>query len=46
MITGLWVGEVFVYTNSAWRLQSCAGGEITTLFHLERPLYLLGESRS
>lgn len=39
---GLWVGEAFVYNNSAWRLNYCVGGEVSTMFHLDRPLYLLG----
>lgn len=40
--TGLWVGDCFIYTNSAWRLNYVVGGEMTTMFHLDRPLYLLG----
>ena len=39
---GLWVGDCFVYNNSAWRLNYCVGGEVTTMFHLDRPMYLLG----
>lgn len=39
---GLWVGDCFIYTNSAWRLNYCVGGEVTTMFHLDRPMYLLG----
>ena len=31
-----------MYNNSAWRLNYCVGGEVTTMFHLDRPLYLLG----
>ncbi|KMZ63378.1 Coatomer subunit beta'-1 [Zostera marina] len=40
--TGLWVGDCFIYNNSSWRLNYCIGGEVTTMFHLERPMYLLG----
>ncbi|KAG2649438.1 hypothetical protein PVAP13_1NG103300 [Panicum virgatum] len=40
--TGLWVGDCFIYNNSSWRLNYCVGGEVTTLFHLDRPMYLLG----
>lgn len=40
--TGIWVGDCFIYTNSEGRLNYCVGGEITTVCHLDRPLYLLG----
>jgi len=40
--TGLWVGDCFIYTTSDARLNYCVGGEVTTLFHLDRPLFLLG----
>ncbi|KAH9325677.1 hypothetical protein KI387_005855, partial [Taxus chinensis] len=40
--TGLWVGDCFIYNNSAWRLNYCVGGEVTTMCHLDRPMYLLG----
>ena len=39
---GLWVGDCFIYNNAAWRLNYCVGGEVTTMFHLDRPMYLLG----
>lgn len=26
--TGLWVGDCFIYNNSAWRLNYCVGGEV------------------
>ena len=42
MVAGLWVGDCFIYNNSAWRLNYCVGGEVTTMFHLDRPMYLLG----
>jgi coatomer subunit beta' len=40
--TGIWVGDCFIYNNAAWRLNYCVGGEVTTLHHLDRPMYLLG----
>ena len=40
--SGLWIGDCFIYTNGAWRLNYCVGGEVTTMFHLDRPMYLLG----
>ncbi|KAF6171330.1 hypothetical protein GIB67_035880 [Kingdonia uniflora] len=40
--TELWVGDCFIYNNSSWRLNYCVGGEVTTMFHLDRPMYLLG----
>lgn len=40
--TGCWVGDCFIYNNSSWRLNYCVGGEVTTMFHLDRPMYLLG----
>ncbi|KAK3028321.1 hypothetical protein RJ639_037783 [Escallonia herrerae] len=40
--TGIWVGDCFIYNNSSWRLNYCVGGEVTTMFHLDRPMYLLG----
>ena len=42
MRTGIWVGDCFIYNNAAWRLNYCVGGEVTTLHHLDRPMYLLG----
>lgn len=40
--TGKWIGDVFIYTNSANRLNYYVGGEIVTVSHLDRPMYLLG----
>ncbi|KAK4762934.1 hypothetical protein SAY86_008702 [Trapa natans] len=40
--TGIWVGDCFIYNNSSWRLNYCVGGEVTTMFHLDCPMYLLG----
>ncbi|KAG8182401.1 hypothetical protein JTE90_018292 [Oedothorax gibbosus] len=40
--TGLWVGDCFIYTNSLNRLNYYVGGEIVTISHLDRVMYLLG----
>merc|ERR1719330_1963960 len=40
--TGLWVGDCFIYTNSVNRLNYYVGGEIVTIAHLDRTMYLLG----
>ena len=40
--SAIWVGDCFIYNNSSWRLNYCIGGEVTTLHHLDRPMYLLG----
>ncbi|CAD7700543.1 unnamed protein product, partial [Ostreobium quekettii] len=42
VVTALWVGDCFLYNNSSWRLNYFVGGEVTTLYHLDRPMYLLG----
>lgn len=42
VISAIWVGDCFVYNNTSWRLNYCIGGEVTTLYHLDRPMYLLG----
>ena len=39
---GVWVGDVFLYVSGASRLAYCVGGEVVTLAHLDRPLYMLG----
>lgn len=39
---GCWVGDCFIYTNSVNRLNYYVGGEIVTVSHLDRPMYLLG----
>lgn len=36
------MGDCFIYNSSAWRLNYCIGGEVTTMYHLDRPMYLLG----
>ena len=28
--TGLWVGDCFIYNTSAWRLNYCVGGEVSS----------------
>ncbi|XP_074654066.1 coatomer subunit beta'-like isoform X2 [Tubulanus polymorphus] len=40
--TGIWVGDCFIYTNSVNRLNYYVGGEIVTVAHLDRVMYLLG----
>ena len=40
--TGLWVGDCFIYTNGVNRLNYYVGGEIVTISHLDRTMYLLG----
>jgi len=40
--TGLWVGDCFIYTNTVNRLNYYVGGEIVTVTHLDRTMYLLG----
>jgi coatomer subunit beta' len=39
---GVWVGDCFVYTNAANRLNYYVGGEVMTLAHLDRRMYVLG----
>lgn len=40
--TGRWVGDCFVYTTSTARLNYAVGAEVSTLVHMDRPMYLLG----
>lgn len=42
VVSGVWIGDCFVYNNTSWRLNYCVGGEVSTLQHLDRPMYLLG----
>jgi coatomer subunit beta' len=42
VVTATWVGETLIYTNSIGRLQHLVGGEVMTIAHLERPMFLLG----
>ena len=39
---GLWVGDCFIFTNSVNRLNYYVVGEIVTVSHLDRTMYLLG----
>jgi len=39
---GVWVGDCFVYTNANNRLNYYVGGEVITLAHLDRRMYVLG----
>lgn len=39
--SGIWVCDCFVYTNSYDKLNYYVGGEIVTIAHLDRPMYLL-----
>lgn len=41
--TGLWVGDCFIYTNAVNRINYFVGGELVTIAHLDRPLYVLGK---
>jgi len=40
--TATWVGDCFIYTNANHRLNYCVGGEVVTISHLDRTMYLLG----
>ncbi|CAG5125898.1 unnamed protein product [Candidula unifasciata] len=40
--TGMWIGDCFVFTSSINRLNYCVGGEIVTVAHLDREMYVLG----
>nr|MBE5724354.1 coat protein (coatomer) beta' [Cucujiformia] len=40
--TGLWVGDCFIYTNAVNRINYFVGGELVTIAHLDKPLYVLG----
>jgi coatomer subunit beta' len=40
--TGQWIGECFLYTNGAGKLNYIVGGEVMTLCHLDHHMYLLG----
>ncbi len=41
--SGQWVGECFLFTNEARKLNYVVGGEVMTLVHLNHALYLLGK---
>ncbi|KAE9414600.1 hypothetical protein Angca_007695, partial [Angiostrongylus cantonensis] len=40
--TAFWIGDCFIFTTSLNRLNYYVGGEIVTIAHMDRPLYLLG----
>mmetsp|Transcript_32188 Transcript_32188/g.44654 ORF Transcript_32188/g.44654 Transcript_32188/m.44654 type:complete len:968 (-) Transcript_32188:442-3345(-) len=40
--TATWAGDCFIYNNQDSKLNYCVGGEVTTIFHLDRPMYILG----
>ena len=40
--TGQWVGDCFLFTNGAGKLNYYVGGEVMTLVHMDHPMYLLG----
>ncbi|PWW79883.1 Coatomer, beta' subunit [Tuber magnatum] len=40
--TGEWVGDCFIYTNSANRLNYLVGDQTYTISHFDHPMYLLG----
>ena len=42
VVTGQWVGDCFLFTNAANRLNYFVGGEIMTLCHLDHTMYMLG----
>ncbi|TPX31203.1 hypothetical protein SmJEL517_g05420 [Synchytrium microbalum] len=40
--TGCWVGDCFIYTNTANRLNYLVGGQTSTVAHFDTNMYLLG----
>jgi coatomer subunit beta' len=40
--TGQWVGDCFIYTNSANRLNYLVGDQTYTISHFDQPMYVLG----
>lgn len=40
--TATWVGDCFIYTTPEGKLAYCIGGEVETLYHLDRPMFVLG----
>lgn len=40
--TGKWVGDCFIYTTSSNKLNYLVGGEIYTINHFDKEMYLLG----
>ena len=41
VLSGQWVGDCFVYTNSANRLNYLVGDQTYTVAHFDKPMYLL-----
>lgn len=39
--SGFWVGDCFVYTTTLNRLNYYVGGEIVTIAHVDRPIFLV-----
>jgi coatomer subunit beta' len=39
--TGIWVGYCFIFTTTLNRLSYYVGGEVVTIAHMDRPLYLV-----
>ena len=42
VMIGVWVGNCLINTNSVTRLNYYVGGEIVTVAHLDRTMFLLG----
>ncbi|QPG74262.1 hypothetical protein FOA43_001587 [Brettanomyces nanus] len=42
IVTGRWVGDVFIYTSSSNRLNYLVGGSINNLAHFDKPMFMLG----
>ncbi|KAJ3004069.1 UNVERIFIED_CONTAM: Coatomer subunit beta', partial [Siphonaria sp. JEL0065] len=40
--TACWVGDCFIYTNTANRLNYLVGGNVSTISHFDSTMYLLG----
>jgi coatomer subunit beta' len=40
--TGTWVGDCFIYTTSINRLNYIVGGQVSTIYHFDSPMYVLG----
>ena len=46
VVSGCWVAEVFVFISGNQRLQYVVSGQVETLSHLEKQLFLLGYESS
>ena len=40
--TAMWAGDCFIYNDKAWHLNYVVGGEVTKVFHLDHPMYIVG----